>query len=185
MDTPLPRLGHRLGRWARRLTGPILVWLIWGAMTAAAILFIRQHARNIPMMDDFALVPMMAGREPVSLGWAWSQHNEHRPVLSRLILAGVSRYIGNDFRAGKYLNVGLLSVTATSMLVLARRLRGWTSLTDAVLPVSILNVGQAETLMLSFAMNLVLTAWVACALIAAAGKAGRPPGWPMALKFGL
>ena len=64
------------------------------------------HTRNIPLTDDFAPVPMMTGHEPVSLRWAWSQHNEHRPVLSRLILAGLSRYVKNDFRAGRYFNAG-------------------------------------------------------------------------------
>ena len=49
-------------------------------------------------MDDFMLVSVMSGHEPVSLRWAWTQHNEHRPVISRLILAGLYRFIAKDFR---------------------------------------------------------------------------------------
>jgi len=148
-------------------------------MTLAAILYIRHYTRNIPFADDFALIPMMTGHEPVSLRWAWSQHNEHRPVLSRLILAGLSRYVKNDFRSGRYFNAGLVSMAAASMLLLARRLRGRTILTDAVLPLSILNIGQAEILLMGFAMNLVLSAWMSFELIAAAGLADRRGGWPL------
>jgi hypothetical protein len=136
-------------------------------------------------MDDFALVSVMSGHEPVSLHWTWAQHNEHRPVIPRLILVGLYRFIDNDFRVGLYFNAGLLSAAAVSMLLLARRLRGYTSVTDAVLPLSILNVGQAETLLLNLALSLLLTAWISFELIAAAGLAGWCPGWRLALRFGL
>ncbi len=145
-------------------------------MTAAAILFIWHYARNIPYMDDFALVPVMTGHEPASLQWIWSQHNEHRPAISRLILVGLHRFIANDFRVGMYFNAGLLSAAAASTLVLVRRLRGSFSITDIVLPLSILNLGQTETLLISFAMNLVLTAWISCELIASGGHC-RPSAW--------
>ena len=122
-------VSHELPSPARESRVPhrfqlILVWAVWGAMTLAAILYIRHYTRNIPFADDFALIPMMTGHEPVSLRWAWSQHNEHRPVLSRLILAGLSRYVKNDFRSGRYFNAGLVAMAAASMLLLARRLRG-------------------------------------------------------------
>jgi hypothetical protein len=137
--------------------GPVIVWSVWVGMTVAAILFIRHHTRNIPYWDDFHLAPMMTGHEPVSLEWAWTQYNEHRPVISRLILAGLSRFVSNDFRTPKYVNLGLLSIAAASMLLLARRLRGSTAIADAVLPLSMLNLAQAESLIIGFAKNLILT----------------------------
>ena len=76
-------------------------------------------------------------------------------------------------------------MAAAPMLLLARRLRGFTSIADAVPPLSILNIGQADTLMITFAMNLVLTAWISFELIAAAGLAGRCGGGPTVLRFGL
>jgi hypothetical protein len=185
METLVPHPGNHVWSRVRDLTGPVLVWAVWGAMTVAAVLLIRQNVRNIPYMDDFELVPMMTGNEPVSLRWAWAQHNEHRPFISRLILAGAHRFVGDDFRTGMYLNAGLMSAAAVSMLLLARRLRGYTSVTDAVLPLSILSLGQAETLMIAFALNLVLTAWISFELIAAADLAGRRPGWRPSLRFGL
>ena len=167
------------------LTGPIIVWAVWGAMTAAMVLFVRHYTRNMPFADDFAMVPMMIGQERVTLGWVWAQHNEHRPVISRLILAGLSRLSANDFLAGKYFNIGLLSVTAASMLLLVRRLRGRTLVTDTVLPLSILNIGQAESLTITFAMNLILSTWITIELIRTASLADRRPGWATALSFGV
>ncbi|MBV8609443.1 MAG: hypothetical protein JO034_18555, partial [Singulisphaera sp.] len=164
MEKPALHLGHLLWARARDLAGPFLAWAVWGTMTAATILFIQQHARNIPDMDDLMMVSVMSGHEPVSLRWAWAQHNEHRPVIPRLILAGLYRFIAKDFRVGMYFNAGLLSAAAVSMLLLARRLRGYTSITDAVLPLSILNVGQAEALLISFSLNLILTAWISVRL---------------------
>jgi hypothetical protein len=150
-------------------------------MTAAAILLIQQNARNVPYMDDFALVSVMTGHEPVSLRWLWSQSNEHRPVVPRLILAGLYRFIEKDFRVGMYVNVGFMSAAAASMILLARRIRGHSSVTDVVLPLSILNIGQAESLFINSALNLVLSAWISFALIAGAGL----NGWRLALTVGL
>jgi hypothetical protein len=183
MEALVRRIGYPWGAHARKLVAPIVVWAVWGAMTAATILFIRQYARNIPYMDDFALVPLITGHDPVSLQWIWSQHNEHRPAISRLILVGLHRFIATDFRVGMYFNAGLLSAAAAAMILLVRRVRGSFSVTDVVLPLSILNLGQAETLLISFAMNLVLTAWISCELIATATISRL--GWPLALRFGL
>jgi hypothetical protein len=170
---------------ARALASPLIVWVVWGAMTVATILFIRQYSRNIPYVDDFSLVRMMVGNEPFTLRWLWSQHNEHRPLVSRLIMAGLHRFIVRDFRVGQYFNAGLLSATAASMIVLARRLRGHTSLLDVALPLSILNIGQSQTLLIGFAMNLVLTSGISCALIWLASIPKSSLGWPMTLKLGV
>ena len=113
-------------RWAHAggAAVAVLVWAVWGALTLVAVLYIRQHSRNIPYIDDFSLVPIMAGHEPVTAQWLWSQHNEHRPVVSRLILVGLQRFIVSDFRVAQYTNAGLLSGMAASMIVFVRHLRG-------------------------------------------------------------
>ena len=160
-------------------------WSVWAVMTVMLLLYVRQYSRNIPYWDDFEMVPVVTGTQPVSLRWAWSQHNEHRPVISRLILAGLSRFISNDFRAPRYANVALLSSMAATMLWLARRLRGSARLTDIVLPLSILNVAQAESLMIGFAMNLILTSGLAIALIVAAGLTRPSNGRGTTVVFGL
>ncbi len=76
------RLPHTL-----RFVGPVIVWAVWAAMTVATVLFIRQYSRNVPYADDFDLVSMYSGHQEVNLRWVWGQHNEHRPVIARLVLA--------------------------------------------------------------------------------------------------
>jgi hypothetical protein len=170
---------------ARDRAALILCWSVWGALTVALFLYIRQYSRNVPYMDDFWMVPVMTGTEPVTLQWAWAQHNEHRTLISRLIMVGLTRYIANDFRMARYANVALLSIMAAAMLLLARKLRGSARATDVVLPLSILNVAQAESLMIGFAMNLVLTSMIAVGLIVSTGLARRRGGSMMAMGFGV
>ena len=58
-------------------------------------------------------------------------------------------------------------------------------MTDAVLPLSILNVAQAECLLIGFAMNLILSSAIAIALIVAAGPGRSREGRVISLVFGL
>jgi hypothetical protein len=163
----------------------IVVWSAWAIVTLAAILYIRHYARNIPYWDDFTFVPVMTGHQPLSLHWLWSQDKEHRPAIPKAILATLYRAIP-DFRAGLYLNAGMLSAASASMILLARRLRGCSSVTDAVLPLSILNIGQVECFLISFALNLILTALISYELIVAMCRTSQSPGWwPTLLVGGL
>src|SRR6202050_4257106 len=80
----------------------------WALASVAAFAFVATFARNCPWADEWVMVPQLAGREPVTLSWLWSAHNEHRLPLPRLVLVGLYR-VTHDFRAGPFLNVGLLS----------------------------------------------------------------------------
>jgi hypothetical protein len=148
------------------------------------ILFVRLYDRNIPWRDDFGLVSVITGHERVSLSWASAQWCEHRPVVPKLILAALLRTIP-DFRAGILLNVGLLSAAAASSIVLARRLRGRTSVFDVALPLSILSISQTECLQIGFALNLVMTAGISWLLIATVCRVTRLPDWRTSLRVGL
>jgi hypothetical protein len=183
----VPGRGPGDARWERirDRTGLIVAWGLWATMTAALVTYVRQDSRNVPYWDEFTMVPVMTGFQPVSLPWAWEQHNEHRPVISRLIMAGLFRLVGNDFRVVRYANAVLFSAMAASMLLLARRLRGSARATDAALPLSILNIAQAECLINGFAMNLILSSVIAIVLIVAAGLAREGRGRMMALSVGL
>ena len=125
----------------------------------------------------------MTGHQSLSLQWAFSQHNEHRLFIQKLILGTLYRAIP-DFRVGLYLNAGLLSTASASMILLARRLRGWTSVTDAVLPLSILNLGQSESFLLGLALTLILPAWISYELIVAMCRTSQSPGWWPSLVVG-
>ena len=131
------------------------------------------------------MVPVITGHESISLRWAWSQHNEHRVLVPRLILASLFRWVAPDFRAGMYLNAALLSLAAAMMFVLARRLRGHQRYTDVVLPLSILTSAQFEVLLIGFALNLVLTTWLSYALIAVLSRVIERPSWMSFIPIGI
>ena len=102
----------------------------------------------------------------------------------KVVLATLYRAMP-DFRVGLYLNAGLLSTASASMILLARRLRGWTSITSRP-ALSILNIGQSESFLIGFALNLILTAWISYVLIVAMCRTSQSPGWwPSLLVGGL
>ena len=168
---------------ARELVGAVFVWTVWASATLASVSYIHRYARNVPFFDDLTVVSVMTGHEPLTYEWASAQYNEHRNVIPRLLQVGLLRVIP-DFRAGLYLNVGLLSAAAASMIVLAHRIRGRNTVADVVLPLSILTVGQCECLLVGFALNLVMTAWIAWSLIAVMGRSPHPPSWWSCLQVG-
>ena len=174
---------ERSGR-VRRIAGAALVWVVWASATLASISFIHRYARNVPFFDDLTVVSVMTGHEPLSYKWASAQYNEHRNVIPRVLQVALLRVIP-DFRAGLYLNAGLLSAAAASMIVLARRIRGRSSAADVVLPLSILTLGQCECLLVGFALNLVMTAWIAWGLIGVLSRSPHSPSWWTCLQVGV
>ena len=178
--------GRGLGEWTWTgiATSSVVVWIAWTAATLGMILFVRTYDHNIPWRDDFALVSVMTRHERVSLSWAATQWCEHRPVVSRLILAALLRSIP-DFRAGMILNVTVISAAAASSLLLVRHLRGHTSVLDGILPLSVLNVCQTECLQIAFALNLVMTAAISWMLIHVVCRATRSADWRTSLRMGL
>jgi len=185
METSADRPGRPVWSRAHDLAAMIVAWGLWATMTIAMVAYVGQYSRNVPYWDELAMVPVMTGAKPVSLGWAWQQHNEHRPMIPRLVMAGLYRLVGRDFRVVRHANAILLSAMAAAMLLLVRRVRGSARVTDAVLPLSILNIAQAESVLNGFAMNLVLTSMMALAVLAAAALARRGGGRILAIGLGL
>ena len=83
----------------------LVVWTTWAFMLAAALWFVMTCGKNVPFMDDWEIVPALSGAQPITANWLWSQHNEHRIPLPRLLLLGLFSVSGNDFRAGMFFNV--------------------------------------------------------------------------------
>lgn len=141
--------------------GPFL--FAWGAwlLTAVCVLrFVGTHAINLPHYDEWEVVPAITGNQPITLKWLWSQHNEHRIVIGRLLYIAIARLSGSDFRAGMFFNAFTLIAAAGLLLERARRLRG-VNYTDAFLPLVILNLGQAQNLIWSFQICFVSAAAMA------------------------
>jgi hypothetical protein len=151
-------------------------------MLLAVLGFIAEHGRNTPFLDDFDMVPQLTGARPVTAGWLWSQHNEHRIPLPRLVFLASCRWSGCDFRAGMYFSAVALSAAAFAMILAARRIRGRTAYTDAVFPIGMLHWGHWENLLWSFQVGFVLPAVLALALLVIIARwKGAPTGGVVAV----
>ena len=139
----------------------VIVWGVWAVMSAGLVGYVWLVNDDFPIADDWHLVPVYTGTEPVTPSWLWGQYNEHRmPLpLALLVLGGYAT--GHDYRTGVLLNALVLSALAALMIVTAGRLRGGLRLTDAFFPIVLLHWGQYETLLIGLALNLVLSAALA------------------------
>src|ERR687891_1302134 len=95
------------------------VWALWSAMSVAALLFVARYASNVPSWDDWDMVPTLTGNQPVTWNWLWSQHNEHRVPLPRLIFLGLNRLALVDMRVTMYFDILLMAALAGAMIVAA------------------------------------------------------------------
>ena len=141
-------------------------------MLAAALWLVTGCGSNVPSWDDWDMVPFLTGHQPITIKWLWSQHNEHRVLLPRLLCLGLMRLVTIDFRVGMYANVLGTGVLALALIFSARRLRGRSSFLDAFFPMLLLNWGQAANMLwcwqLQFYASMLLVgtilALISCAL---------------------
>lgn len=155
-------------------TGPaIFVWSVWLGLSILLTFFVTTYSVDMPFLDDWEMIPVLTGVEPVTTGWLWSQHNEHRIVIPRLIYLGIMKLGGYDFRAGAIFDLLLLSGTAAALIAAARSIRGRVSYSDAFFPLVLLHWGQAENLVWGFTIPLVLGSVIAACLLCVLMKPGH------------
>src|SRR3954464_1696553 len=104
----------------------VFVWGTWAFLLLFALSIVATYGATVPFWDDYTLVPVLTGDEPLTVSWLWSQHFEHRVFLSRLILVPLNRLSG-DYRAGMVVNTLAPGAVAAALTNAARRLRGRTS----------------------------------------------------------
>lgn len=121
------------------------MWSIWGAVTLACLIQILRYGVNIPLAEDWTVVPTAFGSEPLSFSWLWSQNNEHRLPLARLILVGILRFT-RDFRAGMFVNWLLLASLAALLIRTASVVRGRIAYSDAFFSLALLHWGHWENI---------------------------------------
>lgn len=141
---------------ARQRLLPWLVWGIWGSLLLLNISVILTMGRNIPLAEDWTMVPLLTGQEPHFWQWLWSQNNEHRVPLPRLIFLALLNISGGDFRSGMVFNVFVLAALSAGSLCLAYRLRQrQTRLVDMALPIALMHWGQWPNLFWSWQLSFV------------------------------
>jgi hypothetical protein len=152
------------------------VWAVWLAATLSVIEYVRRFANVIPFWDDLYLVEVASGERPVTWSWLWRNYNDHRLAIPKLLLAISVRTFDGDVRAGMFLQAAVLSLAAAGAILVARRLRGRTSVSDAFLPLLWLHWGNAENWLLSFQLYLGLSSALLVAFVAVV--AWRPRSSP-------
>jgi hypothetical protein len=177
----------RPGPWRTTLSRAALeggfVWAVWALLLAVDLTCIALYGRDIPLAEDWTLVGPLTGHEPDLLGWLWAQNNEHRTPLSKLVLLGLLKVTGGDFRAGMVASTGILAAASAVLVRTAAALRGgrvrWT---DAVFPVLFLNLGNWENLVWSWQLQFTLSVALILVLLAAAVRpaTARGEAWPAA-----
>ena len=93
------------------------VWIIWLVLVIAGLGFVLRFGPQVPIGDDYAIVSTLTGDRPITLGWLWSLHNEHRLPLHRLVLLSAYRVSGNDFRAGMVATVIALGLASAALMI--------------------------------------------------------------------
>jgi hypothetical protein len=139
----------------------IFVWGVWTAILFFALFTLYRYGRNIPVVEDWLLVPAITGNENIP-DWLWRQNSEHRVPLPKLILFGLLKLTHGDFRVGAYFNILIVGAASALMISGLRHLRGGTTrIVDAFVPLTLLHMGHWE----NFSWSWQLTQTFACVLI--------------------
>jgi hypothetical protein len=151
--------GRMLKQGCRRLSapGPTLFVTVGFVLLAVQLFtFIRTYGVDAPFYDEWELVPALTGHQPITLEWLWSQHNEHRILLPRLVYLAVLKIARYNFRAMYSTIAVLLTLGSAGLLLAARRLRGRFDYADLFLPMVVMTVGQFENLLWGFQIAFIL-----------------------------
>jgi len=163
----------------------IAVWTGWALMTVIALAFVFVYGRNVPSWDDWDIVPTVTGAQPVTWNWLWSQHNEHRIPVPRLVMLAIFRGF-MDFRAGMVANVVLSAGMTAWLLRVVRQVRGRREWTDLFLPLVALNLGQGLNFMWAWQIGFfVSTALMLALLVIVARHSAIRPGGRIVVAIGV
>lgn len=156
----------------RRESG--FVWFFLLACVVAGFSYVVAFGRNVPSWDEWDMVPTTVGVQPVNWEWLWSQHNEHRIPLPRLVMLAAYRLSG-DFRSGMLLNVAGLAAAAVCALNLTRKRIGRLSWTDLFIPLTALNLGQGLNFMWGWQLEFVISTLLALGFLVLVLASGIRP----------
>jgi len=106
------------------------------------LLFAIRYSYPVPYWDESGYIHFVTGSQPVTLHWLWSQANEHRIPLIRMIYLFEARAFSLDQRLMNAANIGMLIATSGIIMLALRRLNGRTQYTDVIVPLTLLNLGH-------------------------------------------
>lgn len=144
-------------------------------MTLAAFGYVWRFGSDVPFWDEWNLIDALTGAQPVTLQWLWSPHNGHRIPFPRLVLLGLYKISGADFRVGMYFNVLALAAAAAALIWASGRMRGKLSLADAVFPLLLLHWGHYENLLWSWQVTQLVPVAAVCGVLVVVSSYGFAP----------
>jgi hypothetical protein len=162
----------------------VFVWAVWGAMTASDLYWTTRHSHDLPILDDWVMVPILTGNQRLDWTWLWHQHNEHRYTVPWLVLFGIYDLGHNDFHTGVQLNPLLMSACAAAMIIATRRLRGSTSIVDAFFPLTLLHWGASENFLWTWQLVFYIPTTLFCAALLVMALQRERPVFSSALVLG-
>ena len=168
----------RLAPLVASIAPPALIaWTVW------------QSALNVPFLDDWQLVPLLekAQAHTLGIGDFWAQHNEHRPVLAKVVLLALARITAWDIRWELAANVAVALLTLAVLATLIARttrevsveLSSWLLFGASLLTFSLV---QWQNWLWGWQLQVFMTALAACLTVWVIDRFGvRGPGPALAL----
>lgn len=164
-------------KWA--LTG---VLALCAGMVSVVVGCIAVYGRNVPLAEDWDMVPALIRQEPNLLEWLWAQNNEHRLPLQKAVYLILLKASGGDFRIGMIANTLMLGGLSLAMILTARRLRGGrTRLADAFFPLALLHLGHWENMVWGWQIQFVISTLLVCVWLLIIVR----DRWPLPSKIAL
>lgn len=132
------------------------VWATWFSMLLFGIFCILFFAPNMPLAEDWLMVPALTGNEKNIISWLWRQQNEHRIPIPKLILLGLLKLSHGDFRVGMIFNVFLVGLLTAIIIRVCFYIRGNKAyLTDTFIPLAVLHIGHGNNYFWSWQVGFV------------------------------
>jgi hypothetical protein len=142
------------------------VVLVSTTLAVALLAYVAVFGSNIPIGDDWELVPFLTGPEPFRWAWLWAQHNEHRIPLPKLAYLALWQLSGGDFRGGMFFNAACLVLLTGLLLGAGRAAFGRLSWLDLFFPLALLHWGQFQNLLWHFQVQFLLSTLLAGLILA-------------------
>lgn len=137
-----------------------VVWGVLLLMTLHAVWYVRTFGSDVPSWDDWDMVAVYTGHQPVTWQWLWSQHSEHRIPVPRLVMIAAWK-MHPSFFTGMYLNVAMMALLSAGLLLTIRKIRGRTVLADAFIPLLVMHLGQGVSFVWSWQIEFFVSTLLA------------------------
>ncbi|MEN8184122.1 MAG: hypothetical protein ABFS46_16470 [Myxococcota bacterium] len=152
------------------------VWVlgVWLLCSVAGLAFVASHQRDVPHRHDFDLIEVQTGAEALGFQFLWQPVAGHRKPLPKLFHLGLLRATGGDLRVASFLSAFTLAGLSLAMLGGARRLRGYTRVSDAFFPLLLQSWGHHAAYLRGFHLHVIVSVALACvAWLAVMGRGWR------------